>query len=331
MKIAIIGCGAISEKWHIPAAIELLGAKNVSIVDVDKERLEFLGRKFGIASFGTRLLEIPTSLDAVIIAAPPHAHPAIAEEAFGNGLSVLCEKPLANRQGDCARILSAAKRNKRILAVCHTYRFFPNRIGLRNMILSGELGRQLHMDIQQGHPVNWPAVTGYAFQKELCNGGVLLDAGLHSLDFILWCFGIPNAFSYVDDSIGGIESNALLTLRYDNSREVILRNSRTWSLSNQIIVSGDRGIVRTGIYDINTLVVEFDGSESVLKLGTGGETFYDMAIVQLNDFVSSVNQNKEPSCDGDHGALVVHFIENCYEIKRNRTAPRETPLPGAMW
>ena len=48
MKALIIGGGAVSEKWHIPAAIKLLGADNVLVVEPDHERQNYLHNVFSL-------------------------------------------------------------------------------------------------------------------------------------------------------------------------------------------------------------------------------------------------------------------------------------------
>ena len=42
MKAVIIGGGAVSELWHIPAAVQLLGKDNVFVAESDRERQAYL-------------------------------------------------------------------------------------------------------------------------------------------------------------------------------------------------------------------------------------------------------------------------------------------------
>jgi predicted dehydrogenase len=330
-KLAIVGCGAVSEMWHIAAAIELLGAGNVVIVDNDLKRLEIVAQKFDVSSTSSELSNVKTSLDAVVIAAPPHTHPSIAEEAFELGLHVLCEKPLANTSVECRRIFKAVRSSHKVLAVCHTYRFFPNRLRLREMILSGKLGRIQSIDIQQGDPASWPTVTGYSFKKEHTPGGVLLIEGLHSLDFLLWCFGKPKDLHYTDDSLGGLESNALLRIDYEDSCKASFRVSRTCKLSNRITVTGEIMTIELDIYDMVNMKIISNGGGTVIECREGGCDFKAMAITQLSDFVSSIEEKKKPMCDGLEGSSVVELIEKCYESKRSRPLPKKAPIPGLMW
>lgn len=330
-KLAIIGCGAVSEMFHIPAALELLGASNVSLVDNDVNRFETTARKFGILSTASDLLNVKSSLDAVVIATPPHTHQSIAEEAIEQGLHVLCEKPLANTAQKCRQIIKTAQSFRKVLAVCHTYRFFPNRLRLREIILSEALGKVQHIDIQQGGPSSWDTKTGYSFQKELVPGGVLLIEGLHSVDFLLWCFGMPNDLHYIDDSMGGLESNAFLKMNFADSCNASFRISRTCSLDNTVGISGTKAMLKLDIYDMATMQIDSNGKKRSLICGNGKDSFHTIAIAQLADFISSIKENKKPACDGAEGTSVIEFIENCYSQKKKRPLPTKAPVPGSMW
>ena len=330
-KLAIIGCGAVSEMFHIPAALELLGSENVVLVDNNTSRLKKTASKFGILSTAPNLQYIKSSLDAVVIATPPHTHPSIAEEAFELGFNVLCEKPLANSTAECSEIIQIAQSNRKMLAVCHTYRFFPSRLRLREMILSGELGKIEHIDIQQGGPASWDTRTGYSFQKELVPGGVLLIEGLHTVDSLLWCFGKPKAIHYIDDSMGGLESNVFLKMDFEDSCHASFRISRTCSLDNKIKVYGAKSTVELNIYDMNALQIDSNGKKRTIISGSGKDNFHTIAIAQLSDFISSIKENKKPACDGAEGTSVIEFIENCYSQKKERPLPTKAPVPGWMW
>ena len=330
-KLAIIGCGAVSEMFHIPAALELLGASNVSIVDNDVKQLEKTAKKFGVLSTATNLQDLKSSLDAVIIATPPNTHQSIAEESLRLGLHVLCEKPLANSTAECNEIIQTAQSTRKILAVCHTYRFFPNRLRLREMVLEGKLGKIHNVDIQQGDPAAWPMITGYSFRKEMVPGGVLLIEGLHSIDFLLWCFGMPNYLHYVDDSIGGLESNAFLKIDFEDSCQALFRISRTCSLDNKIKVNGTKATVELDIYNMITLKLNSNGKKMNITCANGKDNFHTIAIAQLSDFISSIKTDKKPKCDANEGTSVIEFIENCYSQKKKRSLPTKAPVPGSMW
>ena len=187
MKVLIAGGGAVSETWHIPAAVSLLGADNVYVAEPDLERLQYLRAEFGLQVVEPDFRILLEKVDIVIVATPPHLHPAICIECLNSCTPVLCEKPLANSSEECSSILKAAELTNTFLGVCHNYRLFPNRSYVRDKIKSGYFGKNILIDIREGGTARWPSRSGYTFRKELVPGGVLLNNGIHSLDFMLWC------------------------------------------------------------------------------------------------------------------------------------------------
>ena len=111
MRIAVVGCGAVAEMGHIPAACKLDQVELVGLVDSDVKRAETLAGRFGVARAAASLTDFKKQIDAVILSTPPHIRPTLAEEAFSAGLHVLCEKPLANSSAECSAILAAAQRS----------------------------------------------------------------------------------------------------------------------------------------------------------------------------------------------------------------------------
>ena len=330
-KIAIIGCGAISENWHIPAAIDLLGASGVSIVDSNEARLEAMATKFSINSFALSLSELKCSLDAVLIASPPQAHLKIAEEAFRRRLPVLCEKPLANTSAECEAIIAASKASGLSLGVCHTYRFFPNRVKLREMILNGDLGRIRKIDLLQGSPASWPTLTGYSFRKEMVPGGAFFNEGIHSLDFLLWLGMKAKAYDYFDDNLSGVESNVKLRMYCEGGTEIYMRVSRTCELSNLIRIEGERAKAELDIYDMDFIRLEEGSQKKRIHCSNLRGDFTALAREQLNDFIASIDNKGKPCCTGEEGAEAVSFIEKCYGEKKKRQLPELVPIPGHMW
>jgi predicted dehydrogenase len=330
-KVVIIGCGAISEMWHIPVAVKLLGANNVAIVDSNRIRLEAVAQKFNVLSLAHELSGIKIALDAAIIGAPPQFHPVIAKTAFATGLEVLCEKPLANSSQECAAMLEAADAADKLLAVCHTARFFPNRHHVRKLITEGALGKIIRVDIEQGSVSSWPTLTGYSFRKDMVPGGVLLNEGIHSLDFLFWTFGKPMAYAYFDDSLGGVENNSKLRLSYQGDMSVDFRLSRSCELANTIRIEGNKCVAEFGIYDLRSVDLSDGGRKERILCSDKKLNFLDVAELQMMDFLASVDGKRKPRCSALEGAAVVEFIEQCYLDKKKRNLPEKVPYPGYTW
>jgi predicted dehydrogenase len=332
LRLAIVGCGAISETGHIPAASRVADVCLTGLVDADLIRARALASRFNVPLVASALSEIADQVDAVILAAPPHVHRVLAEEAFDHGLHVLCEKPMANNVTECRQMLARAQEARCLLATAHTYRFFPNRMHAHDLYQTGRMGRMLAVEVEQGSPATWPSRTGYTLRRELVSGGVLFNEGVHTLDMLLWWFGRPGQFDYHDDSLGGLESNVRLTLRYPVEATACFRLSRTCRLRNRVEMRFEKGQMSFPIYDMSMLtVVDENGTATSLRFQPEPSDFLHAVAEQLRDFVRAVLAKRPPSVPGEAGMQIVEFIESCYGKARSRQLPRPIPEPGMTW
>lgn len=332
MKVLIIGGGAVAEMFHIPSSIELLGVGNVFVAEPDKDQHGKLSAKFGLTNLCDDYKKALKSVDFVIIATPPHLHAEIMIECIRENLPILCEKPITRTINESKSVLDINDEINVTLGVCHTYRFFPNRIHVRELIKEGYFGKEVIVDIQEGGPASWPTVSGYTFRKEFVPGGVLFNEGIHSLDFLMWCFGKPVDVEYYDDSLGGVESNASMKLLFKDNSQTTFRISRTCSLSNKIIVKGSSRYVELDIYNMNRIKVNNNDPETISKNPNSELVDWTtIAKYQIEDFLEAINNNKKPMCTMEEGANVVKLVEHCYRIKRGRPLPEKAPIPGIRW
>jgi predicted dehydrogenase len=321
----------ITEIAHIPAAAALEEARLVGLADTDLERAQALAGRFGVPRAVARLDDLAGEVDAVILATPPHVRAELAQQALARGLHVLCEKPLANSAEQCRGMLAAAHAAGRTLAVAHTYRFFPNRAYGRELFLKGRFGKLISATIEQGAPYSWHARTAYTLRKECVPGGVLFN-DVHVLDMLLWWFGRPQSFTYLDDSLGGLESNVRLTLNYPEGATVNYRLSRTCSLSNRAEMRFEKGSLAFPLYDMGDLEVTVEDQPPRREtLWTKSWDFDAAAKEQLRDFVWAATEGRSSTIPGEAGLGVVELIEACYRSKALRPRPQETPLPGLTW
>ncbi len=319
MKLLIIGGGAVSESFHIPSTIKVLGVENIFLAEPNELQLSKVVEKFGLLNYATDYKSLLNKVDTVIIATPPHIHNAILSECIKSKLHVLCEKPLSPNSDESKKVLNEDK-DGLVLGMCHTYRLFSNRLKVRQMIREGYFGNNLTIQIEEGFPAGWPTVSGYCFRKDMVPGGVLFDAGIHSLDFILWCMGEPDSIEYTDDEMGGLESNASIKLSFENG-SAEFRISRTCELSNKIIVSGNGKSVELDVYEMNYL------TEKGVKTVANEDRVLDwtnIAEVQTQNFIDAINKENEISCTASDGIKVVELLEKCYKSK---TKTEKEPKP----
>jgi predicted dehydrogenase len=331
LRLGIVGCGAIVRQMHLPTALRLSTVSVTALVDPDVPAAAVLAAAFAVPRFAARLAEVAADVDAVIIATPPHVRPALAREAFASGLHVLCEKPLANTVAECAQMVSAARTAGRVLAVGHMCRFFPVREALPTLCARHGLGAIRRVVATEGKPYDWPTATGYTVRRDVVPGGVMINAGIHTLDSLLWWFGDPVSIRYQDDSVGGLESNVRLEMTLADGVEVHFRQSRTCVLPYVIRIETEHGQLVLGTTAVDEYSVVQGGRSTVHRCGPAAVTQEECWLGQLADFVGSVQGGTSPRVDGTEGSRVIRLVEACYRQKQARLRPAVLPQPGLTW
>ena len=105
MKFAIVGCGAIAWRGHLPALSKLEDVEVTSVVDLDKTRAKRTAKKFGVKKYYSTVDEIlkDEELDVVVIATPTPTHKDLAIKVADAGKHIIVEKTLATRIHKCPK------------------------------------------------------------------------------------------------------------------------------------------------------------------------------------------------------------------------------------
>jgi predicted dehydrogenase len=335
MRVAMIGCGAVTEQMHLPASVQVPGCNLVALVDRNLERARTLAAQYGVPRIAADYTEIQSDIDLALIATPPSSHAAIGVPLLKRGVHVLCEKPLSVTAEEAQRMIDAAQEGRAVLAVGLVRRFYPSFRALKAMVLRGQFGALREIRVEEGGEFSWPTQTGYMFRRE-GGGGVLFDTGAHSVDLILWLMGEVADVHYCDDALGGVESNARLELEFSNGATGLFRLSRTRGFSNTLRVTGTRGWAQVGLGDINKLTVclpgGLGGHAEPVALTAGCLKNLTAAIAdQLRDAIQSAREERAPYVSGQDGLRVTELIRRCYAQKEARPMPARLPMPGTVW
>ena len=328
IRLAILGCGAITRSEHIPAVAAHPGVELVALVDSDLSRAEALIRNRNLSCQAVAdYHEIFSQVDAVINALPNHLHLSSNQECLNAGLHVLCEKPLAITAADARACTEFAEQKKLVLAVGMNRRFAASHPLLKLITEDGLLGTVQDYDFQYGGAFDWRSASGFYFDRAKAGGGALMDFGVHMLDSVLDWFGPVSWFDYQDDDWGsGIEANVLLEVKHKSPFGEIpghLQISRTFSLKNRLLVRGSAATAEISVHDPEVVVIHRPLAgvpvSQTLRLENfpGAKSYYR----QLDNFVTSIMQGSKPEVDGWQAVRTLELVENCYAHKRRIAEP----------
>jgi predicted dehydrogenase len=319
LKIAIIGCGAATERLHLPAAAGMAGLRVMALVDRDLGRAQLLATGHGIPHAVTDAALLPERPDGVLIALPHHLHAPVSKEFLRAGISVLVEKPMALSLADCHAMVEAALSGNAPLAVGLVRRFLPEVRLAKTVVESGVLGAIQSFDLREGSNHAWPSTTDALFRRETAGGGVLIDLGVHVLDTLLYWLGPMNVAEYADDSYGGVEAEVELRLHLANGAMGFVELSRTRELRNTFLIHGTEATLEVDLYR-RALRLLVQGSS--LDLKSPPDAFEgDVFRAQLSAWTEAIRTGRTPAVSGEEGLRSVALIEACYRQRRRLEFP----------
>jgi predicted dehydrogenase len=328
IRLAILGCGAITRSEHIPTVSAHPGMQLAALVDTDLSRANALIQNRGLSCKAVAdYREVLGQVDAVINALPNHLHVSSNMDCLRACVHVLCEKPLAITAAEARSCTEFAEEKKLVLAVGMNRRFVSSHPLLKLIIEEGLLGSIQDYDFQCGGAFDWRSASGFYFDRAKAGGGALVDFGVHMLDSVIDWFGPVSAFDYQDDDWGsGIEANLFLDVQHAGRFGDIpghLRLSRTFELKNRMLVRGSAASAEISVHDPEVVVIHraLGGapvSETLRLENFPGGSSYSR---QLDNFVTSIANRGKPEVDGWQAVRVLELIESCYAHKRRIAEP----------
>ncbi len=158
---------------HLRVLSDLEGAQLAAVCDQDTSTVEAASLKYSVPGYSSwdEMLE-RERLDAAVIAVPTRFHAQAGLAALAHGLHVLIEKPIASSLDEGRKLLAAAKKAGRLLAVGHIERFNPAVKELQRRLAAGEIGRIYQIQARRLGP----------FPARIRDVGVVVDLATHDVD-----------------------------------------------------------------------------------------------------------------------------------------------------
>ena len=191
VKVAIIGTGW-GARIQVPA-FRHVGAEVVGLWARSEERAKQVASEHSIpfATSDYKALLAHKEIDLVSVVTPPHIHAEISIAALEAGKHVLCEKPTAMNKGEAEKMLQAARRHPRLIALIdHELRFNPTRQKMKQLIAEGYVGEVYHVEATVlGAAMLNPKLEWNWWMERDKGGGLWGAAGSHAVDALTWLLG----------------------------------------------------------------------------------------------------------------------------------------------
>jgi len=126
------------------------------------------------------------AVEVVDLCTPTDTHAELALRGVAAGRHVVCEKPLALTLAEAEKMVAACATAGVQLHVAHLGRYLAGYAAARQAVLDGEVGEPTELRLYRGGAAPTWATW---FADPARSGGVLLDLGIHDIDFARWIAG----------------------------------------------------------------------------------------------------------------------------------------------
>ena len=313
IRVALVGLGTMGRN-HLRVLGKMQGVQLAALCDKDAAQLAEAGRRHAVPTFESwDEAFAKTRLDAAVIAVPTRFHCQAGMAALERGLHVLVEKPIAFDLGEGRRLVEAARRADRLLAVGHIERFNPAIHELQRRVAAGEIGRIFQILARRQGP----------FPARIRDVGVVIDLATHDLDVMDHIVASPvqRLYAETEQRIHTEHEDILNALmRFESGVLGVLQvNWLTPTKIRELSVLGEKGL-----YLCNYLTqeltyfknAELDASardpQGVRSVSEGEVVSFPVTKaeplqLELESFVAAVRGDGPVEVDGEAGLRALHL------------------------
>jgi predicted dehydrogenase len=328
INVAVIGYGY----WGPNIVRNFRRLKDVSVswvVDLDPETLTTIPLLYPTIKTTTQIVDVlnDPSTDAVVIVTPPSTHYQLAMLCLKHNKHVLVEKPLTQTVSEAKKLVTHAKKYKKILMVDHTFIYTPAVTYLHKLIQSGALGKIYYIDSVR---------TNLGLLQKDSN--VVHDLAVHDFSIIDYLFGkIPKkvaATGYFQKEITQ-ETVAYITATYPGNlfmhchvswmspikiRRMIFVGTKKMAIYDDIEPSE-----KIKIYDKGVSFIKDPKQALQLRIGyrNGDVVVPNIPIEEglfgmAKEFIRAIRTKRQPVTDGHMGYRVVCCLTKTTESLRKK-------------
>ena len=304
VQIGLIGAGVMGHIHARSLARDVDRAALVAVADLDLRKASGCAEEFGVsgayAGYGEMLAD--PSIDAVVICTPGNTHAEIIGAAANAGKHIICEKPIDWDLASVDRALAAVERAGVKLQVGFQRRFDVEFLRVREVVVSGKVGRPHILHLTSRDPA-----SPYAGPKR--EGDLYFDSTIHDLDMARFLtseevesvvsFGA--AMGLAEEGAGDDPDTAVTLLRLKSGAIASIDNSRRSSHYDQRAeVFGPGGVVCVENQPDPPPKTDDDAPFFAQRYG-------DSYVAEMRAFVESVLSSGQPEVTGSDGraALVL--------------------------
>jgi UDP-N-acetylglucosamine 3-dehydrogenase len=309
LRIGLAGLGSMGRN-HLRVIVGHPETTLAAVADPDPEALGAAVAQTGARGFANPLeMALAADVDAIVIAAPTTAHPAIAHAAIERGLPVLVEKPLAATVDEARAIVEAARARGIPVQVGHVERYNPAVLELGRRLREGWLATIYAIMSRRAGP----------FPARIRDVGVTVDLATHDADMLSWIASERPTRVYAELARRKHASHEDLLFGLlhfpSGARGMLDVNWLTPAKRRQLVVIGEEGMFELDYLTQRLTYTKSDLAHPELIAGYAPNFTGDVAEIpvetheplkaQLDAFVHAIRTGERPYVDGEDGLWAV--------------------------
>lgn len=343
----IVGTGMIAQ-FHAKAIGAIPDAKLVACFDMVGERADAFGQENSCLAYSDldEMLANP-EVDIVTICTPSGVHRDPAVAAAKAGKHVLVEKPLEITLERCDDIINACEESGVKLGAILPSRFSPANVAMKKAIEQGRFGKLTLGDtfVKWWRSQEYYDSGGWRGTWKLDGGGAFMNQAIHNVDLLYWFMGDVESVVGMTATIAHerieVEDVGAATVKF-KSGAIGNLEATTCAYPGLLKKTEIHGTTGSAIIEQDSILLwdfaeKLAEDEQVLaecgpSEGSTGGAADPKAISfighqkQFEDFVSAINEGREPMIDGYEGRksveLILAIYQSAWEGKRV-----DLPLP----
>ena len=293
LKMAVIGVGHLG-KEHARILSSLSQVDLVGLVDINISRAREIGEQYKVKGY-QNLDEIIGEIDAASVVVPTDKHYQITGKLLAAGKNILVEKPITTTLEQAERLVTLADEKGLLLQVGHVERFNPIIQDLARLVQQPRF-----IEIHRLSP----------FTPRGTEVGVVLDLMIHDIDIVLAI--VKERIEKIDavgvDVLTPFEDIANARITFRNGCVANLTASRVSPERMRKIRVFEPNVYTSVDYYQQEGVCYYKEGNKILKrtMKVGKD---EPLKLELEDFIRSVLENKQPQVSGEDAVAVLEAAE----------------------
>lgn len=261
IKIAIVGCGRISERHFHAVSMHQQRVELVAICDNDPVALAVTAEKYQVPAYAAlKQLLKESDADLIVLCTPSGLHAEQAIQAAQAGRHVMTEKPMATRLSDGRAMVQACDQADVQLFVVKQNRRNPTLQLLRRTIDKKRFGRiyMVNLNVFWSRPQSYYDQAAWRGTWEF-DGGAFMNQASHYVDLLDWLIGpIESVQAYTATLARNIEveDTGVANVKWRSGAlgsVNVTMLTYPQNLEGSITILGEKGSVKVGGVAVNEI------------------------------------------------------------------------------